>query len=343
MLAAAPHPRVTILAVQTKKRLAGFARDVAAGLTAVPKHLSCRYFYDRRGSALFEQICRLPEYYLTRAEEEILRRHGGEIAALFDSPVNLIELGSGSSAKTRFLIEAFLARQTEQRYIAVDICRPALEEAAFDLAHDYPTLTVLAIAGEYRQALSRLRGTEFQSVLSAPRPPRLILWLGSNIGNFDRAAAARFLRNLRETFQPGDRLLVGIDLRKDPAILEAAYDDASGVTAAFNRNLLVRVNRKLGGHFEPGSFRHQAIYDRDAGRVAMYLVSEAAQTVAIDRLRLSVSFAADEAIHTEDSFKYSLPEIERLAARAGLRRERTWLDAAERFSLNLFAPLRGCP
>ena len=323
--------RFRLLAVPARSRQAALAEDVAAGLAASPRRLSCRYFYDREGSRLFEEICRLAEYYLTRAETAILRVRAGEIADRSLGDTTLIELGSGSAVKTRLLLDAFLRRRPRLRYVPVDISRGILEESSLALLADYPGLEIRAIAGEYEEGLRHLEA-------EADRP-KLILWLGSNIGNFERPDAAAFLRRVQETMAAGDALLIGIDLRKDRAVLEPAYDDSRGVTAAFNRNLLVRINRELGGHFDPSSFRHRAVYNEDEGRVEMYLVSTRAQRVAIDRLGLEVAFAEGEAIHTENSYKYSVAEIAALAGAAGLRLERQWFDPERRFSLNLFAPV----
>jgi dimethylhistidine N-methyltransferase len=322
------HERFTLIGLPAEDRLADFARDVAAGLKASPKRLPCRYFYDQLGSQLFEAICELPEYYLPRAETEILQAHANDIATLFPSAADLVELGSGTAAKTRLLIGAFLRRDEKLRYVPLDICQPVLEESSRDLLRTYPQLEILAIAGDYYEGLEHLQG------LTASR--KLVLWLGSNIGNLERAEAARFLARLRATLAPGDRLLIGVDLRKDRAVLEAAYDDPCGVTAAFNRNLLVRANRELGGGFDVRSFEHRAVYNEDAGRIEMYLVSSRPQRVHLDRLGLEVKLSAGEAIHTENSYKYSPAEIESLATEAGLRTERAWLDANRCFRLNLF-------
>ena len=305
-----------------------FARDVAAGLRSSPKRLPCCYFYDALGSALFEAICQLPEYYLTRAEEAILRAHREEIVTVLPEAVEVIELGSGSAVKTRILIEAILQRRQRLTYVPIDISGAMLEETARRLVRDYRGLTVRPIAAEYRDGLAHLR--------SLPAAPRLVLWLGSNIGNFERDDAASFLDDVRRVLAKGDRLLVGIDLRKEPTVLEAAYDDPTGVTAAFNRNLLSRINRELGGHFDVRAFTHRAVYDDVSGRVEMYLVSERTQRVAIDELDVEASFAAGEVILTEHCYKYSLAEIDTLAAAAGLWRARTWLDRENRFSVNLF-------
>jgi L-histidine Nalpha-methyltransferase len=324
------QPRFRLITLDGHDRLGAFARDVRDGLTARPRRLSCRFFYDAKGSHLFEEICELPEYYLPQAEREILTAHADELAARFPEGATLVELGSGNAAKTRLLIEAFLRRQQSLGYVPVDICRSVLEESAGELLRDYPALDIVAVAAEYHDGLRQLSQTA--------AGPRLILWLGSNVGNFDRAEAARFLGRVRQTMAPHDRLLVGIDLRKDRAILEPAYDDAQGVTAEFNLNLLERINRELGGHFDRTRFRHRAVYNEEAGRVEMYLDSLCAQRVAIDRLGMEVSFDRDEAIHTENSYKYSPAEINALAAITGLRLDRQWFDSQRRFSTNLLAP-----
>ncbi len=326
-----PRDRFTLIDLPAEKRRTRFARDVMAGLSASPKTLPCCYFYDRLGSRLFEAICELPEYYLTRAETAILQARASEIAALFSGPIDLIELGSGSAVKTRLLIEAlFETADCSLRYVPIDICRTVLEETARDFLPFFSDLEILAIAGEYHEGLEH-----FQKVAGRRK---LVLWLGSNIGNLQRDEAAQFLGQVRATLTPEDRLLIGIDRRKDRAMLEAAYDDSCGVTAAFNRNLLARVNRELGGHFDVSAFRHRAFYNEEAGRVEMYLVSALAQRVKIDHLGLEVSFAEGEAIHTENSYKYSSAEIETLGAIANLDIERVWLDSDRRFQVSLFKP-----
>src|SRR5215468_1144444 len=307
MMVSASMPRFRLVDLTEGDPFAELARDVTAGLTAEPKHLSCRYFYDREGSRLFAAICELPEYYLTRAETEILQRHAREIAALFPDDVTVIELGSGSAVKTRLLLDALVPGR-RVRYVPIDICRPVLEESTADLLQRFPSLEIVAVAAEYHEALRHLRRKSDR--------PRLLLWLGSNIGNFTRAEAATFLRRIRDTMTPADRMLVGVDLRKDRAVLEAAYDDAAGVTAAFNLNLLARINHELGGNFDLSAFQHRAIYNEEVGRIEMYLVSTRAQSVTIRRLGLTVRFAAGETVHTEYSYKYSLAEIHAVATAA---------------------------
>ncbi len=307
-----------------------FARDVRDGLAASPKRLPCCYFYDEEGSRLFEAICELPEYYLPRAEREILHEHAAAVAAQFPERPTLVELGSGSAVKTRILIEALLCRHGRLEYMPIDISRSALVESAAALLRDYPALTIHAVAGDYHEELQHLD-------VSSGRP-KLILWLGSSIGNLDRSEAAAFLRGVRDSLSSDDRLLVGIDLRKDRAVLEPAYDDAQGVTARFNLNILARINRELGGRFDLETFRHRAVYEEEAGRIEMYLVSTRAQPVRIDDLQLMVPFSAGEAIHTENSYKYSTAEIGALASAARLRVHGQWFDSSERFSENLLAP-----
>jgi L-histidine N-alpha-methyltransferase len=328
----APKPipdRFTLIGTRSAGDAAAFARDVETGLTRSPKQLPCRYFYDRDGSLLFEEICRLPEYYLPQAEREILESRAAEIGALLPAGTCLVELGSGSAAKTRMLIEVLLRRQQALRYVPVDVSRTMLEESSLALLAAYPALRIVGVAAEYEEGLEKLTAVAFG--------PKLILWLGSNIGNLERSDAARFLRRVRGLMAPGDRLLVGIDLRKDRAVLTRAYDDSQGVTARFNRNVLARINRELGGRFDLDAFQHRAMYEEEIGRIEMYLVSAGAQRVRIERLGLTVPFAAGEAIHTENSYKYSLAEIDALAAAAGFRIERQWLDSGRRFSESLLA------
>ncbi len=322
--------RLRLVAAPARLTVAEFAEAVASGLGHSPKTLPCRFFYDATGSRLFERICELPEYYLTRTEHEILDDCADEIAALFPRRTALVELGSGSSSKTRRLIEAFLKRHGALRYVPVDVSRAMLEHTADALLGEYPGLEILAIAAEYGQGLRRIRDQR--------APCKLILWLGSSVGNYEWDQAAAFLREVRAAMQGEDRLLVGMDLEKRPALLERAYDDAAGVTARFNLNLLARINHELGGRFDLENFRHRALYDPAARRVDIHLVSTRRQTVPIAGLHRSIRFAAGEAIHTESCHKYSRADIDSLAAAAGLRLERQWIDRRGWFSVNLFAP-----
>jgi dimethylhistidine N-methyltransferase len=325
------HPRYSIVRDDREEHLASFAEEVERGLSASPRSIPCRFLYDEAGSQLFEEICDLPEYYLTRAEREILEARADEIAGAFEGgPITLAEFGSGSSVKTRLLIEGLLRCHGRLRYLPVDISPSILEASALELLDDYDALEVRAIASEYQEGLRHVRADESRA--------KLVVWLGSSIGNLRREEAAAFLKRVRSALEPRDRLLVGVDLRKDAATLEAAYDDAAGVTARFSLNLLTRINRELGGDFRIPDFRHRARYDDAEGRVAIDLVSGRDQRVRIDALDAELDFSAGETVHVEDSWKYSEQEIDNLAEEAGLGTEVRWLDAGQRFSLNLLAP-----
>jgi len=306
------------------------AAAVRAGLGARPRRLPCRFFYDPAGSALFEAICALPEYYLTRAEDEILARHAAAIVARLPRALQLVELGSGAARKTRHLIEAQLARTGGAHYVPIDISASALARAEVELLARYPALTLHSIEAEYTQGLAHLAAEA-----SGAPAARLVLWLGSNVGNFERDAAARFLADATRGFRAEDRFLLGVDLRKARATLEAAYDDRAGITARFNKNLLARVNAELAGDFDLDAFRHVALYDEPAGRIEMHLESLRPQRVRLARLGLELALEAGERIHTEDSYKYSPAEIEALARAAGLGIEARFLDAAGQFCVVL--------
>ena len=307
--------------------LTGLSEDVRKGLSAQPKRFLPKYFYDELGSQLFDAICLLPEYYLTRAENEILERFADEIVAAVDSPKTLLEMGSGSASKTRLIIEALLRLQSELLFIPVDISATALENSSRILLQSYPRLKIEAYAADYFAGLAELR--------KKPRPRTLALFLGSNISNFDLDEALRFLRAMRTVLQKGDALLLGADLKKDPAVLEAAYNDALGVTSAFNLNVLARINRELDGTFDLRAFRHRAFYNAAMGRIEIYIESLMKQRVRIEKLDLDVEFDAGELIHTENSYKYDMHGIRELAAATGFTLSRTWLDSQERFSSNL--------
>jgi len=311
-----------------------FASDVRDGLTAQPKRLFPKYFYDELGSQLFDAICLLPEYYLTRAEEEILARYSDEIIETIAGPKTLLEMGSGSASKTRRIIEALLKRQTDLLFIPVDISPAALETSSRLLLQSYSRLRIEAYASDYYDGLAALKAKEHDG--GAEQQRTLALFLGSNIGNFDAEEARRFLRALRGVLRSDDALLLGADLCKAPVILEAAYDDPLGLTAAFNLNLLARINRELDAAFDLRAFKHTAFYNEELGRVELYLESTRAQSVRIGKLALEVWFAAGERVHTENSYKYDLEGLSQLAADTGFSRARTWLDQGERFSSNLF-------
>ena len=323
----APDNRLYIHNLVKRDPLAGLAEDVRNGLAARPKRFLPKYFYDELGSQLFEAICLLPEYYLTRAENEIFQRYAGEIAESVDGQVTLVEMGSGSASKTRLIIEALLRRQASLLFMPVDISASAIESSSRILLQSYPRLAIEAYAADYFAGLAELG--------KKPRQRTLALFLGSNISNFDIEEAHRFLRALRSVLRTGDALLLGADLKKDPAILEAAYNDSLGVTSAFNLNVLARINRELGGTFDLRAFRHRAFYNEEIGRIEIYIESLVEQTVSIKKLDLEVHFSAGELIHTENSYKYDIAGIARLARATGFECSRTWFDSQERFSSNL--------
>lgn len=320
-------PRLVIHNLVKRDPLTGLAEDVRKGLSAHPKRFLPKYFYDELGSQLFEAICLLPEYYLTRAENEILQRYSDEIAASVEGQKTLVEMGSGSASKTRLIIEALLRSQEELIFMPVDISATALESSSRILLQSYPRLKIEAFAADYFAGLAELGKKR--------RRRTLALFLGSNISNFDAEEAHRFLRAMRSVLNEGDALLLGADLKKEPAILEAAYNDALGVTSAFNLNVLARINRELGGGFNLNAFRHRAFYNEGAGRIEIYIESLIEQTVRIEKLDLEVKFEAGELIHTENSYKYDMAGIARLATATGFACSRSWFDSQERFSSNL--------
>jgi L-histidine Nalpha-methyltransferase len=302
-----------------------FAEHVRRGLLAKSKHLPCQYFYDEIGSRLFEQISELPEYYLTRTEDEILRDHASSMVAVWQKAPVLIELGSGSSSKTQRLIAAAMARYGELHYIPIDVSPTILEESAQALVQSFPDLVVTGYAADYHQAL--------RSLTARSRRARCFVFLGSSLGNYETHEAVRLLRSMAHAMDPDDCLLLGTDLVKDQAVLEAAYDDNQGVTAKFNLNLLERINRELGADFRLSRFAHKAIYQAERQRVEMHLVSLENQVARIPAVNLVVRFAERESIHTENSHKYTLEKLHDLANRAGFTEEASWSDRRMYFRL----------
>lgn len=323
-----PSTRLKIIEGPRPRYTASFADDVCNGLSAPSKHLSSKYFYDEVGSALFDVITLLPEYYLTRAETEILHEWGWEIVRALGNPVEFIELGSGSAIKTRILIEEALRVQRSLRYSPIDISAEALRASAQSLVASYADISVTAYAGDYFSIL----GTEHLHRQSR----MMVMFMGSNLGNYEPAQARKLMGGIASSLKPGDGLLLGLDLKKDARVLELAYDDPTGVTAAFNKNLLARINRELGGHFDLHAFRHVAHYDERAGAVRSHLESLNAQQIGIDAINLTVSLEQGERVHTESSYKFSEQDIVDLGRVAGLRLERSWTDRQKRFSVNLF-------
>ncbi len=294
--------------------------EVLQGLASRPKRIAPKFFYDERGSRLFDAICELPEYYLTRTEMGILESCAREVARLAGADCTLIELGSGASKKIRLLLETLRPRH----YLGIDISREFLRESVQRLAHDYPWLEVHAACADFAQ--------DFDLPDPAGSGRRLVFFPGSTIGNFEPHEALAFLQRVRRLVQPDGALVIGVDLKKDPAVLHAAYNDGQGITAAFNLNLLERLRTELGAELDPKTFRHRAFYDAMHGRIEMHLVSRRAQEIRV--LGRRFQFEPGESIHTENSYKYSVAEFHALARRAGLQPRQVWLDAAHLFSVH---------
>jgi L-histidine N-alpha-methyltransferase len=321
-------PRFVVSDLARHNEQANFERDVYNGLSADPKTLFPKYLYDALGSKLFEAICQTEEYYPTRAESEILSRHSDEIVRFNSGFETLIELGSGSAEKTRKVIEALLRLRPTLLFVPIDISASALEESSDALLQSYPALRIQAYAADYFDALAALKPLE--------GGPALVLFLGSNIGNFEKGAAADFLSAIRDVMRPGDALLLGADLKKDRKTLEAAYNDSVGVTRAFILNQLARINREFGADFDLRSFELVSIYDETVGRIDVYLESLRPQSVTIPALNLSLTLAPGERIHMENAYKYDLEELAMMAQQSGFDLTKSWLDERKRFSSNLF-------
>lgn len=305
-----------------------FRADVLLGLGLTPKRLAPKYFYDRAGSLLFDAICELPEYYVTRAETSIMRARVHEIVASWGPRVRLVEPGAGSGTKTRLVLEA-LGPERCVEYVPVDISREHLTHAAAALRADHPWLKVTPLAADF--------AAELPVAASDDGARTVVYFPGSTIGNFDPPEAERLLARFRRAAGASGTVVLGVDLKKDPATLHAAYNDASGVTAAFNRNVLGRMNRELGASFDVDAFAHYAFYEPVRGRIEMHLVSLRRQEVTVAGTRFR--FAEGESIHTECSYKYDLPTAERLARSAGLHLLDAWLDDERRFAVLELRPV----
>ncbi len=302
------------------------AEDVISGLSRQPKSLPPKLFYDKAGSALFECITKLPEYYLTRTETAILQSSADTMAVATGPITSLVELGAATSRKTRILISAFLRHAPGFWFSPVDISLAPLRAGELAIRRRFPEVRYRSILTDFMKDLSFLRELP---------PPRLVLYLGSSIGNLDPMPAITFLTRLRRALQPGDALLLGTDMRKSPEILIPAYDDKCGITAAFNKNILTRINRELGGHFAVGQFRHLARWNDRESRMEIYLESAVRQSVRIDLLDSVIEFERGELIHTENSYKYSEAMVDWLLDSAGFVREKTWVDEGRWFAEHL--------
>jgi len=302
-------------------------QDVIQGFNQKQKNLPPKYFYDDFGSELFEKICELPEYYPTRTEAWILSQYATEIAQITGS-CELIELGSGSSTKTCILLDAYQKIADDRRYLPIDISGGILKTSVLQLRQQYPDFFIQGLQGSYQQALAHL---ESNSSISS----RMIFFIGSSLGNFTSQESERFLNQIARTLNPGDYFLLGIDLQKPKEILEAAYNDSQGVTAAFNLNMLSHLNWRFQGNFNIDLFTHQAIYNQDNTQIEMYLHCQQSHCVSLDKLNINVSFQAGESILTEISRKFNLANMQKQLALQGLETLKTWTDSQEWFGLIL--------
>lgn len=319
--------RLELHRIQDTDLVADFRDSVLAGLSATPKSIPPKYFYDERGSQLFEDITETEEYYPTRTEAEILAKYSGDIIETTGDDLCLVELGSGSSTKTRMIMDAIGARQGGFEYIPIDISPTIVTEFGMKLLEDYPDISIRGMICDYHRAMEELRHYDAGN--------KLILFLGSSIGNYTPEDARLLLKDVCAAMQPGDFLLIGCDLIKDDQTINLAYNDAAGVTAEFNLNLLTRINRELNGNFDLSAFEHSAFYNREQSRIEMHLVSLAEQTVTVGTPERSFHFEKGESIHTENSYKFDDKSLTWLFEGAGLKRVRQWTDSRQWFALNL--------
>jgi L-histidine Nalpha-methyltransferase len=339
------------MALQQNKEVDEFANDVAICLASENKRLNPKYLYDHMGSQLFEQICLQPEYYLTRTEASLLKRHAPVITNLVGSNIRIIELGSGSSSKTALLLRYLSSQKNRIFYFPIDISVSILMESTRRLKSQFPNANIIAIRSDYSTGVDRaaakcmatdgVRGKKNninKSNNNSNQYSKLILFLGSSIGNFEPMAAISFLRSIRAKLHTNDFLLVGFDLQKDESVLTAAYNDKAGITAKFNLNLLARINRELGGNFKLEKFKHYAFYNREQHRIEMHLVSNTTQQVCIEALDKNFSFGKGDSIHTENSYKYSLDQIAALARDSGFRIKKEFMDEKRWFNMALLSP-----
>ena len=316
-----------------KPQLASFADEVINGLKQSPRRIPPKYFYDKRGSHIFDDICETDEYYVTRTEIDLLKKHCTEISSLIGSDCQLFEPGSGSSEKVRFLLDAI----KPQTYLPMDISRDYLVQVAQGLADDYPWLDVHAACIDYTAPIDisfAENNHPCQQTNTGNIKRKIAFFPGSSIGNFEKDQASQFLDNIAKMLGHNGGLLIGVDLKKDPSTLHAAYNDEEGATAEFNLNLLTRINRELGANFSTNDFSHHAFYNENKGRIEMHLVSDRQQTIFIGTEEFH--FKKGDAIHTENSYKYHINEFQKLAALSGFQSKRVWTDDNELFSLHYF-------
>lgn len=311
-----------------------FANEVARGLNDKQKHISPKFFYDKMGSKLFEQICMQPEYYLNRIESQILKNSVDEILKIIGGQeISVIELGNGNSLKTRILLGPFLAKLKIVSYFPIDVSLKMLKKSIRDLFREYANLQIYGICSDYVSGLVKIN--EFMKLKMKIPNKKFIIFLGSSIGNFDPKDAMDFLHSIARYVQKDDLLLIGVDLEKDKSILDRAYNDKNGMTAKFNFNVLARINRELEGEFNISNFEHKSFYNTRKHRIEMHLESKLDQQVRIGAIGKMFNFRKGETIHTENSYKYSLPTLNRLVKKAGLQAIRNFTDPNKQYTLIL--------
>jgi L-histidine N-alpha-methyltransferase len=335
------------LTLQQNREFEEFSNDVAMCLASKNKYLSPKYLYDKVGSQLFEQICIQPEYYLTRTEASILSKYAPVISNLLGNNIHIIELGSGSSSKTAILLSHFSSQKKRIYYFPIDISSTILAESAQRLKSQFPKASIVGIASDYNMGIDRA-AAECKIAEKVEKKKnnnnddisytKLVLFLGSSIGNFELIEARSLLRSVRQRLNASDFLLVGFDLQKDESVLSAAYNDKAGITAKFNLNLLARINRELGGNFELEKFEHYAFYNHEQNRMEMHLISKIDQQLYIGALGKTFSLKKGESIHTENSYKYSVNQIAALAEDCGFAIEKNFTDKKRWFNLALLSP-----
>lgn len=314
-----------------------FIQDITEGLGNKIKNIQSKYLYDHIGSQLFEQICLQPEYYLTRTEASVLTKYSTDIINLTERRLNIIELGSGSSTKTKILLQSLIKDHDELYYFPIDVSHTILHDSIRKLSSDFLNLHIIGISSDYTIGLKK--AAEFINEQYHVPDRKLVLFLGSSIGNFEPVEAISFLQMVRDRLDKNDMFLVGFDLKKNQEILNRAYNDKAGITARFNLNLLARINREIGGEFDLESFNHHAYYDENLGRVEMHLVSKRDQDVYIKGANKTFSFKENEIIHTENSYKYDLKQIYDLASDSGFEVRQNFLDERRWFTLTVFSPI----
>lgn len=322
MISAERSNRIPAVTLSSVPEIAG---DVLKGLSRTPKRLPPKLLYDAQGSALFEQITCLPEYYPTRTEAAILSTHAEAICARLAQGVSVSELGAGTATKTRILLRSLLRRQSVVNYFPLDVSSTALQLAKDEVEREMGAVNVHPQIGDF----------EDLGFLELQPPPRLILYIGSSIGNLEHSEATALLQKIAGHLSSGDQLLLGADLVKDTEVMHAAYNDNAGITASFNKNLLARINRELGGHFKADAFCHVSFWNEKASRMELHLESICPQSVRVDALDMTVQFRQGERIHTENSYKYTVDRLENLLQCSGFEMKHTWTDPRRWFAVSL--------